>query len=466
MRLRTRLTCALLLFVVFAASPALRAQAPAASRPATAVRHVIIVSVDGLMPETYLSPDSHGLRIPTLRELAKNGAAADGAVSVLPTVTYPSHTSMVTGAHPARHGIANNLAFDPLERNQQGWRWYSEDIRVPTLWALARARGLRTALINWPVTLGARADWIVPEFWRAGTPEDSKLTRALSTPGLLDAVVRRFPDFWQRYSPPSVKDSAGTDIAVHIIEAHRPNLLLLHLLQTDSAQHEFGPWSPEAIAAIENADAQIARLIASAKKAGIWPQTALVVASDHGFLRYTQRVRPGIWLREKGLVTLDARNRLTDWKACVQTATGTAFFYLKDPNDTATRRALEEIIAEQARKPDTTIARVLSQQEIAAAGGDSDAVLAIVSRDGFAFTGGYTGELISPATGAAGHGWPPDRPEMLASLLFYGPAITPGRISSARLVDVAPTVASWLGLPLKAPDGKPLPVRLRSSARR
>src|SRR5581483_7479828 len=207
------------------------------------VRRVIIVSIDGLMPATYVAPDVHGLAIPTLREIVKNGAWSDGARSVFPTVTYPAHASIATGVNPGVHGIVSNGAFDPLGKNQQGWRWYAEDIRAPTLWDAARLRGLTAALIWWPTTVGARAAAVVPEYWRAGSEDDVKLVRALATPGLLDAVAARFPAFNENFTPPALQDEALTDIAVHAIETVKPNLLMLHLPRVDHEEHEGGPFS-------------------------------------------------------------------------------------------------------------------------------------------------------------------------------------------------------------------------------
>src|SRR4029077_8117194 len=97
------------------------------------------------------------------------GAISAGARSVFPSVTYPAHTSIVTGVDPGTHGIVTNTAWDPEDRNQEGWRWYAEDIQARTLWDAAREAGLETAIVNWPVTVGARASWLVPEYWRAGT---------------------------------------------------------------------------------------------------------------------------------------------------------------------------------------------------------------------------------------------------------------------------------------------------------
>lgn len=441
------------------------AVAQSAPQQAPRIRHVILVSVDGLMPPAYVSPDAYGLQVPTLREMARQGAWSDGAKSVFPTVTYPAHTSIATGVNPGTHGIVMNEAWDPLQQNDGGWRWYAEDIRVTTLWDAARRRGLRTALVWWPVTVGARGTVVAPEIWRSSTSEDVKLARALATPCLLDAVARRFPNFLAGFTPPGVKDESLTDIAVHAIETVKPHLLMLHIFEVDAETHDHGPWSPEAKAAIENADRQIARLIAAAKKAGIWENTALVLVSDHGFLATTQRVRPGVLFREKGLVTLDERNRITDWKAVLLKGGAHAYVYLKDPADQETRRVLLDMLTPLAGKPGSGIGRVYTEEEIRKRGGDPAAFLTIEAADGFDLLSGYSGDYVSPTTtpGRGTHGYDPERPEMRASFVAYGPAIAPGKITAdVNLIDVAPTVAAWLGLRLPQALGRPLPIRIRA----
>jgi predicted AlkP superfamily pyrophosphatase or phosphodiesterase len=439
------------------------AHAEAADR-AQPIRRVVIVSIDGLMPATYVVADTHGLAVPTLREIVKNGAWSDGARSVFPSVTYPAHASIATGVNPGVHGIVANGTFDPLGKNQQGWRWYAEDIRTPTLWDAARSRGLTAGLIWWPSTVGARAAAVVPEYWRAGSEEDVKLVRALATPGLLDAVAARFPGFNENFTPPALKDEALADIAVYTIETVKPNLLMLHLPRVDHEEHEGGPFSEKAKAAIEVADRQLARIIAAAKDAGTWSETALVVLSDHGFARISRRVRPGTLLLEKNLVIFD-QSRVVDWKASILSTAAFAYIYVKDPADAATRKTLLEIFPPLQHKPDSGIRRVYRQEEIRAKGGDPAAFLALEAAEGFEIAGGYRGAHFSASFNAGTHGYDPERPEMLASLLIYGPAIAPGKIKQARLIDVAPTVARWLDLKLDRAEGKPLPVALRPPAR-
>jgi predicted AlkP superfamily pyrophosphatase or phosphodiesterase len=426
------------------------------------IRHVILISVDGLMPAAYLAPDEYGLQVPTLREMAARGAYSPAVESVFPTLTYPAHTSLATGVRPARHGIVSNYVWDPLDRLRGQWRWYAEDIRVPTLWDAARDRGLRTALVYWPVTVGARATALVPEYWRTadGSEEDQKLLRALATPGLLDEVHRRFPDFYEHLMPPRVADVPLTHVAVHLVEKLRPHLLLLHIFDVDHYQHGDGPLAGRGLEAIENADRQIARVIQAARNSGIWQNTALVVVSDHGFAAHTQRVRPGIPLAERGLITLDERGRVADWRAWLLSSTGMGMVYVRDENDEAAKRAVTEIYGALAARPSSGIGRVFTREEIIAYGGDPQAYLAIEPAEGFGFSSGYTGEYSTPSPSLGLHGLAPDRPEMHASLLVYGPAIGAARLEGARLIDVAPTIAGWLGLRMDQVEGRALEIPL------
>jgi predicted AlkP superfamily pyrophosphatase or phosphodiesterase len=438
----------------FAARIAQSAQS-SSSKP---VQHVIVISIDGMKPESYTKPDAHGLKVPALREIVRNGTSSDGVQPVMPTVTYPSHTTMVTGVNPGTHGIVANPAWDPFGQNYNGYRWYEEDIRVPTLWRLAHQKGLRTALIHWPVTAGAQADINVPEYWRANIPEDLKLLRALSTRGMLDEVAKEYPDFAAGIMPPAQTDAAFTDIACYAIKKLQPNLMLLHLAVVDREEHQHGPFSTEANAATEIADARVARVIAEAKKDGIWDSTVLVVLSDHGFVPISQAVRPGVLLRDHGLITLNEKDRITAWKASLITDGGSAYIYVNDRSDDATRRALIDIFKPLAGAQGSGISRVAGHDEIVAMGGDPDAFLALEAVEGTVITGEYTGKFTEPSKLGGTHGYFPDRPEMRSSLIFYGLSIGAGKIQNARMIDIGPTIARLLGLDLSAAQGSALSV--------
>ena len=100
------------------------------------VEHIVVVSLDGFLPAYYLEPGRYGLKVPTLRRLVAEGASAEGMRSVFPTMTYPAHTSMVTGVPPRSHGIFLNEAPQPM--CEFSLRWYAEDVRVPRVYRAAK----------------------------------------------------------------------------------------------------------------------------------------------------------------------------------------------------------------------------------------------------------------------------------------------------------------------------------------
>ncbi len=426
------------------------------AKPPGPIQHVLLVSVDGLKPETYLRPDEFGLKIPNLRALVARGAASDGAEGVFPTLTYPSHSSMVTGVVPGRHGVVTNMTFDPLGIDQESWHWYESEFQTDPIWRLSERAGYRTGIVHWPVTLGAQVDWLLPEFWRAKNANDQKLLRLVSTPGLLDDVAKEHGDFWSRFIPPNVSDDSLTDVALHILEKGRPNLLLLHMVEVDGAQHRYGLKSPEALAAIEADDRQLGRLLEAIERLGLAKSTAILVVSDHGFLNVSKMVRPCVLLREAGLAQVNEAGKVTQWSAVVHSNSGQAYVYINDPADFRSREVARAIFAGKAGKPGTGILRVYDADEIRSRGGDPKAFLALEAAPDYQFGPGCGGKYEAPPQYRATHGYDPKNPELFASMLAAGPGIPHGKLRQARLIDVAPTIAEWLGLKLQAVDGKPL----------
>ncbi|HTR51791.1 MAG TPA: ectonucleotide pyrophosphatase/phosphodiesterase [Kofleriaceae bacterium] len=418
------------------------APAPSAPPPAT-MPHLVVVSVDGLMADAYVHPDAHGLKIPALRQLIARGAYATGVEGVFPTVTYPSHTTMATGVPPAVHGIVGNKPVDPLGKNAEGWWWYSEDIHAPTLWDAVEAQHRRAGLVSWPVTVGARVSFNVPEYWRAGTADDQKLLRALATPGLLDRVAREDHELWQQLRPPMAADASIFAIATYLVTHEHPDLLMIHAPALDEAEHEHGPWSPEAIAAIENVDALIGQLAATISAQPEAARTTLVIVSDHGFAPIDHELEPYVVLARHHLITLDGTKTVAA-RVGVVTAGGTALFYLIDPS------AAAELDAAVAELPDV---RRLSREQLAAFGADPAAAFALVAPPGFAFGGERTGELVVAKPGHGTHGWPPTDPAMAASFIAVGPGIAHRELGRIRMLDIAPSLAAWVGVALPAAIG-------------
>jgi predicted AlkP superfamily phosphohydrolase/phosphomutase len=117
---------------------------------------VVLISLDGFAA-SYL--DDSKAPLPNLRRLAAEGARAEGMQVVTPSVTWPNHTTLVTGVTAARHGV---LVNGRIERSPGSPPYFinprrskEELCRAPTLYDAAHRAGLRTAEVNWPVTRGA-----------------------------------------------------------------------------------------------------------------------------------------------------------------------------------------------------------------------------------------------------------------------------------------------------------------------
>lgn len=437
--------------------------AVAGTQPRTApARHLILISIDGLRPDYYLPDANRKTVTPALDALRARGSWAEGVLSQFPSLTYPAHTSIVTGVRPARHGIVHNTYFDPLN-GSNAWMFENAALEVPALWDAAKAAGLTTAGISWPVTVGASIDYLLPETNQA--PRDSTwldLMRRQSTPGLVDAVVARLGGFEPNANRDYVqRDRFSAAAAAHIIETHKPNLVLIHLVDADTAQHQFGPNSPEAVAAIGRVDGRIAEIMRAVDAAGITADTAVIITGDHGFYRVHSAFQPNAVLLDAGLIGTDANGRIVAWKAVAHRAA----IKLKDPADGAVARQVETLFRDLADGPYRGLFRVVGRDEIARVGADPSALLYIEPIEGYSTAAGTTGGFLVASTRRGDHGYMPDPKAMHTGLIAAGAGITKGlAIPLARQIDIAPTAARLLGIALTQAEGVPMAGMLTSQA--
>jgi len=417
---------------------------------------LVIISVDGMRPDYVTAADSHGGKVPNLRNFMKEGAYAEGVTGVVPTVTYPSHTTLVTGVWPAKHGIWANTTFDPLQKNYQGWYWYAEDIRVPTLWDAAAKAGRTTASVQWPVTVGANITWDIPEVWRAGTPEDAKLVRAVSTKGLLEEAAAEIGAYRGGIDTSPEGDEVRGKYAVWILEKKHPGLLTLHLTALDHMEHETGVFSPESIATMERLDAVIGKVREAAER--VAPGRAVVaVVSDHGFANYDQQLNLLFAFREANLFTVNEKGNITDWKAMPWETGGSAAIVLKDPQDSAVLEQVRELLKKLAADPANGIDRVLDAEQLHKRGGYPGASFFVSLKPGWRTGASLTGPVAAKVKPGGTHGELPDVPELAASFFVVGPGVPAGKdLGGIDMRDIAPTLAKKAGLALPGADGKPL----------
>ncbi len=250
-------------------------------------RKLLVISIDGLDARFLKDADRMHLKIPALRRMIAQGAMADGVIGVTPTLTWPSYASLVTGVPPAVHGITTN---GPPDKPGQGW-WSVASLKTQTLWQAAAAKQLKTALLFWPTSVGARVDFDCPEFWEThDSPEISFAPIAdKCTSGLVERIASVYPSFTKSLWT----DRTGMEAASYLEQYEQPDLTMVHIADLDVEQRETGALSLYSRDLLESDD----ELIGSALKT-LPPHTVVAIISDHGFETADHVVRPKVMLKQ------------------------------------------------------------------------------------------------------------------------------------------------------------------------
>ena len=433
----------------------LAAAQPSFAQP-SAPQPVLLISIDGLRPADVLDAQKRGLHLPNLQAFLKQGSYAHDVRGVLPTLTYPSHTTLITGVSPYVHGIGSNLTFDPTNQNQQGWDWYAADIRVPTLWDAAHAAGLTTANVHWPVSVGAQVDWNLPQIWRTGLPDDRKLVAALSTPGLLPSLEKDLGPYADGIDESLAGDQNRTKFAIHLLETRKPQFMTAYVTALDTEQHATGPDTPTSRKTLEGIDALIGDLVAAAQR--VHPDGVIAIVSDHGFAPVTQDINFYAPFIKAGLVTIKA-GKITDWQAAVWNDGGSAAIVLKDPNNAEVKAKVAALLKQLQDDPQYHIDRVLDHDQLVAQGGTGMASWFVLMKIGYELGVTPDAPLPAPPHFLGMHGFDPATPEMRSTFLIEGPGIAAGKnLGSIDMRDIAPTLAKLMGARLPQAQGHALPV--------
>jgi hypothetical protein len=447
--LRARLAASLLAASLAGIAPARAQQAAPPSPAAVPARadHVVVVTIDGMRPEFYLDARWPA---PTIQQMAREGAHAQAMRGVFPTVTFTAHTTLVTGALPARHGIHNNAPFEPAGPTGR-WYWDASAIRTPTLWDAVRAGGGRSAAVLWPVTRGAAIDWNLPDIGIGANARDP--LAAASTPAGLLAEIER--EATGRLGPHALEglvqlDNTGA-MAAYLLERHRPALLLVHLIATDHAQHAEGREGPMVRRAVAAADRAIGRIRDAAERAGILERTAFIITGDHGFVDVHTELNPNAWLVGAGLRT--AAPDRGAWQASFHGNGGATFLYLDAQRAEANTVARVRTLLDRLPPGERRLFRIVDRAELDRLGAAPGAALALAAERGVGFGEGAAGPAVAPARGGR-HGYLPDVPDVYTGLLGWGAGFRAGAVAPLLgQEDVAPLVAALLGLRFTAPDG-------------
>lgn len=409
---------------------------------AFAGKRVVVVSWDGFRPE-FLTNEKY--KTPYTRKLMNEGAYSLDLEPINPTLTYPNHTAMVTGVPSSVHGILSNTVFDSVKGPQAAWYWESDKIKVTPLWKKAYEEGKKTAILGWPVTVGGKATWLLPEtFAVAGmTKTNEELIRAESDPAALKeietALNAKIPT--ENELP---HDEWLKKAAIYLETKHHPDLQLVHLANVDHWQHESGTDSKETQEAVAVMDQNIGDISAALKDQGV----CLIVLGDHGHANYQSVTNINVILADLGWIELNKKNELVSWKAIAHSSGSQAAIYVKNKAD---RKAVLKALKEELKDG----FNVLEKQQFKKLNIYPDADFVVISKIGHALSGAFKDKEVEVQTSAhATHGYLGSSPEMKTVFIASGCGIKPKKIGKMSMLQVAPTISKLLGIKLKTAQKK------------
>jgi hypothetical protein len=444
--------------VWLALAPAALALGCAASRPAYAPRptpvpvadlagrpeHLVLISVAGLTPDRYLA----GETMPALRAFAAAGVAAEAVEVVAPAAAYPAHASLLTGVAPAAHGVVADRLLGPHGVRRVPPR-HASQLRAPTLWQRVAESGGSVAAFDWPTTTGAQIASLLPDVEPERAGEEWAGLAAAASTGWVKARVEGAPA--AAAEPGAARDALLVDLACAAF-AESPRFVLLRLRGAEAALARGGPRALEAAAAFTEVDGEIERLVRCVERAGRLAETAFAVAGDRALLATHTVLRPNVWLRDAGFLPAQGR-----WQAIARSNGGSAFVYASEAGTAV--RARQRLEAE-ARESGAF--RVVSAEEMIARGTDPGAWFGLEAEPGYAFEDGAQGEALAPSAFHAAGGQLALAPERATGFVAFGRGVRRGLgVPRMTQLDVAPTLAALLGVPLEPAVGRVLVGLLR-----
>lgn len=420
---------------------------------------VIVLSVDALVYEDlgYLRDKPH------FKMLYDGGSVVKRCRTIYPTVTYPCHVSMSSGAYPNKHGVVNNSVFMPGLIKDIPWNWFADVIKTPDIFTAAKSAGLTTASVFWPVTgCHKYIDYLVAEYWPQSTTDthEACFARAGTSKEVWEKCVKPFSDGVKIRKHPAT-DWLVMQSACAVVRNYKPDLLMIHPANIDAYRHQTGIFSERVSMGLDEVETFVQMLIQATRDAGVFEETNFFIVSDHGQLDLVRTIKPNVVFADHGLIETNEDGTLKDWRAYTLSAGMSAQVFLKDPDDREVWQKTYDLLKHMRDEGIYGIGEVYTKEEINELERLSGDFSFVLETDGYtSFAEDWNRPIIKNLDlsdyrfGRATHGYLPDKGPQ-PTLVAFGPAIRQGvEIERRPTVDEAPTYAKILGVEMPWADGK------------
>lgn len=436
-------------------------------------QRVMIISLDAVGREDL----AYMKTLPNFRAFLEKGALCEHVKSVYPSITYPAHTSIVTGRMPKNHGIINNTKLQP-ERDGADWIYQRAYIKSTTLYDEAMKKGKTVAALLWPVVGKSRIPYCVPEVMVTRNWQNQILVNAMNGPLFYQLDLnRRFGHLRNGIRQPAL-DNFIHESALYTIRKYNPDLFFLHFTDVDTNRHIYGVHHQKARDAIRRHDDRLGEILEALSETGDMEETAVILLGDHYQKDAEHIVYLNEVLRKEGLLEfVPSRKKLREgstgdpgrpgdsgirgWKAVTKTCDGSCYVYLRDGQKApeALKTKVCALFEDLAKKPEYGIARVFSQQEVARLGADPTCFLMLEAAPGYVFLDGCGQEFKEVSeekhhTLHGTHGYLPEGEDYETFFAAAGCGIQPGIVTrQIALWDEGVTLAKLMDLDLGDADG-------------
>ena len=246
--------------------------ATTSNEPASTVigtsENVVIIVLDALS-SNYLSQLGSSSN---LAKIAKEGASVLNAECIYPSHTLTNHTTIMTGVSSGVHGIIGNvrLGEDGISTIKSK---EPEMINTETIFELAKAQGLKTAVVSGKKNLVT----LFSKGCDVGVSNAHLKDYLASAPNLDDAETNE--DYYKMNL--ELTDWVFNSLYT-VLETEKPNLTLVNIQSSDYIGHRFGPSSKEMANCLKRIDKDLGDFYNKMKKSGMLENTTLIIVADHG----------------------------------------------------------------------------------------------------------------------------------------------------------------------------------------
>lgn len=422
-------------------------------------KYLIVISFDGLstLDFEYIST------LPNFKKYLGGASYSKKVYSIYPTLTYPAHTTIVTGRYPKNHGIVNNTKLQ-LNIKYSDWYWQRKYIKGETLYDEAIKNGMKVAALLWPVTGKSKIQYNMPEIF-ANRPWKNQIMVSLcnGSPLYQLELNKRFGHLRQGTKQPYL-DNFVHESLLYTLKNKKPDVTLVHYVDLDSMRHHYGFNSKEAKEALERHDKRLGEIIKTLKDSDIYEESTIVVLGDHSSLDEDKIISLNVLLRERGYIDVNSSGKITAYRAILKNCDGSAYIYVKDKKDSKLIDEIYEIIKKFNEKYNC-IEDIYDSKEAAKLGADPNCTFMLEAEKGYYFADNMYGEYISHIKPGelgksyhvtkATHGYSPFKKDYTTVFMMSGKGINKGVVlEQMNLIDEGPTMAKLLGLELKNADGR------------